>query len=51
MYQDKTINSFNGPFFGAPLSFTDRFEADLLTGRIALIYKFNRDEPHVGPIK
>ena len=23
----------------------------MLTGRIALTYKFNRDEPHVGPIK
>jgi len=50
MYQDKTINSFNGQFFG-DLAFSDRFEADLLTGRIALTYKFNRDEPHVAPIK
>jgi outer membrane immunogenic protein len=51
MYQDKTVNSFNGTFLGDPLTFSDRFEADLLTGRIALIYKFNRDEPHVAPIK
>ena len=52
MYQDKTVNSFNGTVTSAmPLSFSDRFEADLLTGRIALTYKFNRDEPHVGPIK
>jgi outer membrane immunogenic protein len=50
MYDDKVINSFNGQFFGN-LAFSDRFEADLLTGRIALTYKFNRDEPHVGPIK
>lgn len=51
MYQDKTVNSFNGTFLGDPLTFSDRFEADLLTGRIALTYKFNRDEPHVAPIK
>ena len=29
----------------------DRLEGDLLTGRIAVVYKFNRDEPHVAPIK
>ena len=50
MYDDKVINSFNGQFFGN-LSFSDRFEANLLTGRIALTYKFNRDEPRVEPIK
>ena len=52
MYDDKVINSFNGTGRSAsPLSFNDRFEANLLTGRIALTYKFNRDEPHAGPIK
>jgi outer membrane immunogenic protein len=51
MYDDKVINSFNGTFLGDPLSFSDRFEADLLTGRITLTYKFNRDEPHFEPAK
>jgi len=51
MYDDKVINSFNGVIDETPLSFSDRFEANLLTGRIALTYKFNRDEPHVAPIK
>ena len=51
MYDDKVINSFNGTFLGDPLSFSDRMESNLLTGRIALTYKFNRDEPRVEPIK
>lgn len=53
MYDDIVTNTFNGTgdFSGEPLSFSDRFEANLLTGRIALVYKFNRDEPHVVPIK
>ena len=53
MYDDKVINSFSGIGEASelPLSFSDRFEANLLTGRIALTYKFNRDEPHAGPIK
>lgn len=29
----------------------DRLEGNLLTGRLAVVYKFNRDEPHVRPIK
>ena len=43
MYDDKVINSFNGTFVGTPLSFSDRFDANLLTGRLALTYKWNRD--------
>jgi outer membrane immunogenic protein len=52
MYDDKVVNSFNGQFFGN-LAFSDRFEADLLTGRIALTYKFNRDRDEccAGPAK
>jgi outer membrane immunogenic protein len=44
MFNEVTTNSDPGVF-------TDRMDADLLTGRIAVVYKFNRDEPHVRPIK
>jgi len=53
MYDDIVTNTFNGTgvVSEAPLSFSDRFEGNLLTGRIALTYKFNRDEPRAEPIK
>jgi opacity protein-like surface antigen len=31
--------------------FVDKLDANLLTARLTLTYKFNRDEPHVSPIK
>ena len=33
------------------VTLVDKLEANLLTGRLAVVYKFNRDEPHVAPIK
>jgi len=44
MFNDVTTNS-------SPGLFTDKLEANLLTGRLAVVYKFNRDEPEVRPIK
>ena len=45
MFNDVTTNSDSG------VPFTDRLEANLLTARLSVIYKFNRDEPEVRPIK
>jgi outer membrane immunogenic protein len=44
MFNEITSNVGDGTFI-------DKLEGDLLTGRLAVVYKFNRDEPHVAPIK
>ena len=46
MFNDVTTNSGT---FGP--DFVDKLEGNLLTGRLAVVYKFNRDEAPVGPIK
>jgi outer membrane immunogenic protein len=34
-----------------PDAILDRLEGNLLTGRLAVVYKFNREDAHVAPIK
>jgi outer membrane immunogenic protein len=47
MFSEVTTNSG----VDGPIAFVDKIEGSLLTGRLAVVYKFNREEAPVEPIK